>query len=447
MMRSLFCLLGLLLVPSALAFDVEEFNSGAGEWVFSPQRIGRTTTEGWVRFDDGGDQALRTSPTTSSATYYWTLNRDIDLTGARAPKLDVKLSFAGNGYESAQVQVGPAGSTRAADFSTILDVRVATSTATTYSLDLNPWDEQKVAVRVQLKKPTGVVTSESGLTVHHIGVTVEPEPPPPPPPPEIISVGSFNVQAFGLTKMDKVGVPEALVSIADRYDVLLIQEVRDKSGGAIAELLSLLNAATDDDFALVISDRLGRSVSKEQYAFLYRPSKLSVVTSYHFDDGAEPTADFFEREPFIVQFASATTGRDFAVAALHTSPDTTPEELAYLDEVKADMTARLAEEDLLLMGDFNAGCSYLTPTEMATLPIATDPTVTWQIPDSADTTTSTTVCPYDRILTTESAAAQVVAGSAAIYTFDVPLNLSPTLTKQVSDHYPVEILLDLSLGE
>ena len=447
MNRSLLALLGLFLVPAAFALDVEEFDTSTGEWVFSPQRIGRSTTEGWSRVDDGGDWALRTNPSPTSATYYWTLGRDVDLTGAREPKLAVRWTFHGEGYESAQVQVGPPGSTRSADFSTVLDVRVASSAPTDHVIDLAAWDEQKIALRVQLKKPTGVVTTQSGLTLRKIGVTVEPEPPPPPPPPEIISVGSFNVQAFGLTKMDKAGVPEALVSIADRYDVLLIQEIRDKSGGAIVELLDLINAYTDDDFAMVISDRLGRTVSKEQYAFLYRPSKLSVVTSYHFDDGVEPTGDFFEREPFIVQFASPSTGRDFAVAALHTSPDSTPEELAYLDEVRLDMEARLEEQDLLLMGDFNAGCSYLTPTEMATLPIATDPTITWQIPDASDTTTSTTACPYDRILTTESANDQVVAGSASIYLFDGPLNLSPTLTRQVSDHYPVEMLLDLSLGE
>ncbi|MFO0005430.1 MAG: deoxyribonuclease I, partial [bacterium] len=88
--------------------------------------------------------------------------------------------------------------------------------------------------------------------------------------------------------MDKPGVPEALVQIADRYDLVLIQEVRDKSGAAIVELLDLLNVYTDDDFAMVISDRLGRTTSKEQYAYFYRQSKLSVIDSYHYDDGVEP---------------------------------------------------------------------------------------------------------------------------------------------------------------
>ena len=444
-MRALLLLLAAL--SPAHAFEVEEFDQGPGEWAISPQRIGRSTVEGWSLVSADGDAAMRNNPSPTSSTYYWSLTRDIDLLHAREPSLAVRLDFAGAPYESVVVQVGPVGATRAADFTTLLEVRDPTGGPLSWSLDLAPWDEQKATVRVQLKKPTGAIAEGPGLTVHRIGVEVQPEPPPPPPPPEIISVGAFNVQAFGLTKMDKPGVPEALVQIADRYDLVLIQEVRDKSGAAIVELLDLLNVYTDDDFAMVISDRLGRTTSKEQYAYFYRQSKLSVIDSYHYDDGVEPSADLFEREPFLVHFASPTTGRDFAVAALHSSPETTPEELSYMDDVRDDMRVRFDEEDLLLMGDFNAGCSYLTPTEAATLGIVSDPDLDWQIPDQEDTTTSTTFCPYDRILTSAALEPAVVQGSGAVYRFDVPLALSPTATKTVSDHYPVELLLDLSLGD
>lgn len=440
-----FPVLALLLTSTALAFDVEEFDDGLGEWEFTPQKIGRTTTDGWSVVADGSDNGVRANATTSSATYYWTLARPIDLTGAREPALDVAWTFPGAPYDSAKVQVGPMGATLMSDFTTILDVKTATGGPQAYTVDLAPWDETQVQVRVLLKKPTGVITDQPGLTVHRIGVTVQPEPPPPPPPPEILSIGSFNVQAFGLTKMDKVGVPEVIVSVGNRYDLLLVQEIRDKSGAAILELLDMLNAATDDDFALIQSDRLGRTVSKEQYAFFYRKSKLEVVTSYPYDDGVEPAADLFEREPFIVQFQSLKSGKDFAVLGLHTSPETTPEELGFLDEVRADVAVRLDEDDLMLMGDFNAGCSYLTPTEAATLPIVSDPEVDWQIPDSVDTTTSTTFCPYDRILTSGLLNDQTVLGSASVYHFDVPLGLSPTFTKTVSDHYPVEVLIDLAV--
>jgi deoxyribonuclease-1 len=437
----------LLLATQAQAFEVEEFDNGLGEWEFTPQRIGRSTLEGWSVVDDAGDRAIQNNPSPSSATYYWSISREIDLLNARSPRLAVRLSFTGNPYDSVVLQAGPPGSTRASDFTTLLELREPVTAPTDYSLDLSPWDEQKATIRVLVKKANGALVSAPGLSLHHIGVVVEPEPPPPPPPPEILSIGSFNVQVFGLTKLDKPGVAEALVQVADRYDLLLIQEIRDKSGTAILELLDLLNTYTDDDFSLIVSDRLGRTASKEQYAYLYRTSKLSVLDSYTYDDGLEPSADLFEREPFLVHFASPTTGRDFAIGALHTSPDRTPEELSYLSDVRDDMQAHFEEEDLLIVGDFNAGCSYLTPTEASSLPIYTDPNITWQIPDNEDTTASATVCPYDRILTSAGLEGAVVTGSASVFRYDVPLALSPTFTKTVSDHYPVEILLDLSLGD
>lgn len=58
--------------------------------------------------------------------------------------------------------------------------------------------------------------------------------------------------------------------ITNRYDIVLIQEIRDSSETAIYELLSACNDANSDPFRMVISDRLGRTSYVEQYAFFYR---------------------------------------------------------------------------------------------------------------------------------------------------------------------------------
>lgn len=60
----------LLLCTQASAFEVEEFDNGLGEWEFTPQRIGRSTLEGWSIVDDAGDRAVQNNPSPSSATYY-----------------------------------------------------------------------------------------------------------------------------------------------------------------------------------------------------------------------------------------------------------------------------------------------------------------------------------------------------------------------------------------
>jgi endonuclease/exonuclease/phosphatase family metal-dependent hydrolase len=426
--------------PVAHAFDVEEFDAGFGEWEFSPQKIGRSTTDGWVRVADGTDTAAMPSPSLTSSTYYWTLSRPLDLTAAADPLLDLKLEFLAGGYDWAAVQIGPEGSTRLSDYTSLVQYTTATGGAQESLIDLAPYRGQRWTLRVILRKPYGVVASTPGLRVHRAGVVLQSEINPPPPEPEILSLGAFNVQVFGLTKMARVGVPESLTAIANRYDLLLIQEIRDKSGTAIVDLLNRVNAATDDDFAMVVSNRLGRTTSKEQYAFFYRASKLTLLDTWHFDEMGN---DVYEREPWVGLFETMD-GKDFAVVGLHAAPEAAEEEISHLDVVLADVRARFDESDILLMGDLNAGCTYLSPEELRGLSVYTDPLLSWWVGDAVDTTTTSTVCPYDRIVTSGLVTDLTVEGSGGVFLFDQALQLSPTDTRAVSDHYPVELLIDIN---
>lgn len=440
-------MLALLLVGGpAQAFDVEEFDDGWGEWTFSPRKIGRSTKDGWAIVTNDGEKAARNTVTGTKYTYYWKLTRDLDLTQALDPELDVKLHFRGFNYDYAAIQIGPEGASKLSDFTTLLQWDEAMAGPEEHAIDLSAWAGQKVVVRALLRKPYGVTESKIGLYVHRIGVAVDADDDQAPPEPALLSVGAFNVQIFGVTKMGKPDVPDVLVDVTQRYDLLLVQEIRDKSETAIVELLEAINADAAEPYELALSDRLGRTWAKEQYAFLYRPDKLTVVDSYHYDDGVEPDEDLFEREPYIVQFET-TTGHTFAAVALHSAPDDAPEELDFLSDVVEDVAFQMEEEDILLLGDFNAGCRYLRPDELSGLALYNDPLVDWWIGEEADTTTTSTVCPYDRILTRGVVTDQTVPGSGGVFLFDQAFALSPTLTREVSDHYPVEVLLDLNQVE
>lgn len=446
-MRALTCLLlamlALVLPRVAGAFDVEEFDAGWGEWEFSPQKIGRSTTDGWAIVRNDGELAARNTKTGTKYTYYWKLTRDFDLRTAANPRLDLRLQFKGHNYDYAAVQVGPKGASRLSDFTTLQRWDTAMAAPEEHLLDLSGWAGQEVVVRVIMRKPYGLTESKIGLYVHRIGVVVDPAVTEVPTTPEVLNVGAFNVQIFGITKMDKPAVVSALTAISQRYDLLLIQEIRDRSETAIYELLDAINDETDDPFEMQLSDRLGRSSSKEQYALLYRSSKLTWLDSYHYDDGVEPDADLFEREPYIVRLQAAD-GTDFAVVSLHAAPDEAVEEIDFLADVIDDVELRWSESDILILGDLNAGCSYVRASELPDLLLVQDPDVDWWIDDDSDTTTTATDCPYDRILTLGAPSALAVPGSGTPFLFDQALQLSPTATRAVSDHYPVELLLELS---
>jgi len=81
---------------------------------------------------------------------------------------------------------------------------------------------------------------------------------------------------------------------------------------------------------------------------------------------------------------------------LHTDPDTAVEEMEALVGVHAAVAEEWNTDDILIMGDVNADCSYATATELAGLTLRNATLFTWLIGDDVDTTTTSTDCAYDR---------------------------------------------------
>lgn len=67
---------------------------------------------------------------------------------------------------------------------------------------------------------------------------------------------------------------------------------------------------------------------------------------------------------------------------------------------------------MMIAGDFNAGCGYVTSREWPHIRLWTDPTYTWLISGHADTTTKGTTCPYDRwVISTEQVGEAIMIGN------------------------------------
>lgn len=57
----------------------------------------------------------------------------------------------------------------------------------------------------------------------------------------------------------------------------------------------------------------------------------------------------------------------------------------------------VCEQDVMLLGDFNADCAYLAKKNRKYVRLLTQSELYWLIPEKADTTVrSTTSCTYDR---------------------------------------------------
>lgn len=74
-----------------------------------------------------------------------------------------------------------------------------------------------------------------------------------------VKIGAFNIRTFGVTKMGNPEVANVIANIVRRYDILLVQEVRDVTGAAVVDLLNLVNSiSTTPDYDVVVSDRFVR---------------------------------------------------------------------------------------------------------------------------------------------------------------------------------------------
>lgn len=252
-------------------------------------------------------------------------------------------------------------------------------------------------------------------------------------------MSAFNIQTLGVSKMGKPEVVEYLVKIIDRYDLVVIQELRDASGESIVDLLNAVNAYSSAHYDMVLGSRAGRSSYKEQYVYMYRPSELKITGFYEYP---EPS-DEFEREPMMVRF-QATSGfaaqKDFVVMAIHAKPDDAVIEIDYLTDVYDNVYDTWGVKDVAIVGDFNADCSYVGDKDWANIRLRTQSRFKWLIDDAADTTVNTnTNCAYDRLVVTGNLFSTAIR--AAVFDYHSYYNLNYDLAYDISDHYPVEMTI------
>ena len=240
-----------------------------------------------------------------------------------------------------------------------------------------------------------------------------------------VTLATFNIQVFGKAKRSKPEVMEVLADIGDEFDIMAVQEVRDASGDTPGVYLDAMNAQGDEIHEMVVGPRLGRSRSKEQYVFYYDTNVVDIV--------GEPWTypdpdDVFEREPLLARFRVGDF--DFVLVNIHVKPDDALAEIDALDEVHQWAIAQYGDTDVVILGDFNADCSYFNErTQRDVL------NMNWITPFQLDTTVKSTDCTYDHFVISDALVGKVSRPDR--YRFDTAYGLDQKAAPKVSDHYPV----------
>lgn len=248
-------------------------------------------------------------------------------------------------------------------------------------------------------------------------------------PADAITIGSFNIQVFGESKIAKPQVVDVLARVVRGFDVVAIQEVRAKSDGVIPQFVSAINA-DGSRYQYVIGPRLGRTSSKEQYVFIYDTTRIELDPS---SVGTSPNpGDRLHRPPLHARFRTRANppeaGFSFWLVDTHTDPDEVKQEVDALAQVFMEMKAlRPDEDDVILLGDLNA-----SPQQFGR--IRQIPGIGWAV--SGVPTNTRRNKTYDNLIFDQAATAEYT-GHWGVLDLQNTFGLSLDKALEVSDHNPV----------
>lgn len=254
------------------------------------------------------------------------------------------------------------------------------------------------------------------------------------PPPaagnrETIRVASFNIQVFGTSKSKKPQVMDILARVVRNFDVVAIQEVRATDNDIVPNFVELINSA-GRHYDYVIGPRLGRTNSKEQYAFIFDTTVVEVDRNQLYT--VHDPDDLLHREPLVgwfrVRGPPPEQAFTFTLVNIHTDPDETKQELDALGDVyRVVQNDGRGEDDVIVLGDLNVDDKHLGKLGQIS-------GITWVISGTPTNTRGTSQ--YDNMVFMGQATSEYT-GRGGVFDFLREYNLSMEEALEVSDHQPI----------
>jgi len=191
------------------------------------------------------------------------------------------------------------------------------------------------------------------------------------------SIASWNLQTFGPTKASNDTLLSYYGEKLDKYNLFVIEEIRDESDMAIKALAEKLPS-----YHYIMSERAGKSTSKEQYAIFYDNKSVLV----NFTDWTQQEQNNFERPPLEATFR--VDNWTFTIYVMHVKPSNAPQELSNLEQLVGAQTS-----NTIILGDLNADGEYYFNGVIHNF-LGWH----WLITSDMDTTVAASSNAYDRII-------------------------------------------------
>ena len=243
-----------------------------------------------------------------------------------------------------------------------------------------------------------------------------------------IRIASFNIQVFGKSKADRPDVMSTLAEIIRQFDVVAIQEIRTQDEYLIPNFVRLVNGQ-QLHYDHVIGPRLGVSVSKEQYAYIFNSDRVEVDHNSVYTLG-DPD-NMLAREPLVASFRTRGVSPEeaftFTLIHVHTDPDIAQQEIDALSEAYRAIRRAGQEDDVIMLGDFNADNRHLGRLTQI-------PGMTPLIQGVYTNTRQNAL--YDNLVMHQPSTTEY-AGRSGVFDVVRRFDLRLDQAEQVSDHFPV----------
>ena len=256
-----------------------------------------------------------------------------------------------------------------------------------------------------------------------------------------IKIASFNLRRYSISKAKSSNSANTYIGkILKQYDLIFLQEIIDPSpdNRVINQLLTHLHKQSrSTKYEAIISPPLGHTSYKERLVYLYRRKspKIQILSSYVYNGSV---SKMFERPPFILHIKLASFGQ-IIFLGVHLKPERVHQEFLHLRTVIDQFKEK---SSIILLGDFNADCSYLNNAKKKELRNNVFHDFQWLIDDKTETNLLQS-CSYDRILVSTGLNQRKKINwkprTNQTFPFDKKFHLTKQNALQISDHYPVEV--------
>lgn len=243
-----------------------------------------------------------------------------------------------------------------------------------------------------------------------------------------IRIATFNLNAFGESKLQRSAVVESIAILIRKFDVVAIQHIQARQQNILPELIDKVNVS-DRRYEYCIGPRVGPEGNQQQFAFVFDSDRIETDRQMLYT--VEDPQQIMTFEPLVGWFRAKTVATSeaftFSLVNIRIDPlNEMREREALPDLLRIVRQDGRLEDDIILAGDFGCSEKELGALRRSGVVFALEGTPT----------TVTGEAMLDNIIV-PARATDEFTGRAGVVDFLRQGNLSIDQAFQISTHMPV----------